>query len=394
MKQKRAPPPEGETEICPEDPGKNPDNSHTWAAKSSLSTKPTAASPAHQVCIPSASTSRPTIPKIPAYLPRWPRKDESMLSINGSPLANPYELGLEWPAEVPIREVHLLEFDPLLTSPGTLDKLEGILANLYELSLNGLQKVMPWKRMDLGGRCSDAPSICNRREPSFAMPRNTSGPQSPPSQAGRSRSNSQLHLHSNSNSRAGGSLRRTRGHMAARVAVPIREVHLLEFDPLLTSPGALTSSRGSQTAQRSKPRRICQNDHSKKSTLIPISDLHQPTVSSPSTPNEWRTSYHRLQTVATSASSGSITSVPVPAIFKYPTINTPVCHPYEQEHNASVRRCVTPTSAAASNAPTRRRVPPTSRHSKQRLRVPTRYPYKRRSEQYSCALTRHPYEQA
>ncbi|KAK7048303.1 Nbl1-Borealin-N domain-containing protein [Favolaschia claudopus] len=44
--------------------------------------------------VPSITTFNPMVPKTPGYpgtAPRLPRKDESMLSINGSPLANPYD---------------------------------------------------------------------------------------------------------------------------------------------------------------------------------------------------------------------------------------------------------------------------------------------------------------
>ncbi|PCH40246.1 hypothetical protein WOLCODRAFT_98569 [Wolfiporia cocos MD-104 SS10] len=34
-------------------------------------------------------------PSLPLSQPRWPRKDESMLSVNGSPLKNPFQLGLD-----------------------------------------------------------------------------------------------------------------------------------------------------------------------------------------------------------------------------------------------------------------------------------------------------------
>ncbi|KAF7422611.1 hypothetical protein PC9H_010767 [Pleurotus ostreatus] len=50
--------------------------------------------------VPSVPTFNPSLlSKGPAYpgLPaRLPRKDESMLSVNGSPLANPYEFGMGW----------------------------------------------------------------------------------------------------------------------------------------------------------------------------------------------------------------------------------------------------------------------------------------------------------
>ena len=54
--------------------------------------KPTQATrPASRV--PSTSTFNPVLPS-EANHPRWPRKNENMLSVNGSPLANPYQLDL------------------------------------------------------------------------------------------------------------------------------------------------------------------------------------------------------------------------------------------------------------------------------------------------------------
>ncbi|TCD70906.1 hypothetical protein EIP91_001215 [Steccherinum ochraceum] len=42
--------------------------------------------------VPSSSSFNPAISSLSH--PRWPRKDESMLSVNGSPLANPYQLNM------------------------------------------------------------------------------------------------------------------------------------------------------------------------------------------------------------------------------------------------------------------------------------------------------------
>ena len=125
-----------------------------------------------------------------------------MLSVNGSPLANPYELGLEWLAE-----------------DGAEEK-EG---------------AAPSARPTLRRTASN---IVIRRDPSFAAASsNTPG--------NLNRSQSQNHQpHSRSNSRPGGMAPPNSGHMAARVAVPTRDGHLLEFDPLLTSPGALDKLEG------------------------------------------------------------------------------------------------------------------------------------------------------
>ncbi|KAI0662052.1 hypothetical protein C8Q70DRAFT_910071 [Cubamyces menziesii] len=44
--------------------------------------------------VPSTSTFNPILPSESSH-PRWPRKNENMLSVNGSPLANPYQLDLK-----------------------------------------------------------------------------------------------------------------------------------------------------------------------------------------------------------------------------------------------------------------------------------------------------------
>ncbi|KAI0755131.1 hypothetical protein C8Q80DRAFT_1216870 [Daedaleopsis nitida] len=53
--------------------------------------KPSQARPGARV--PSATTFNPVLPSESNH-PRWPRKNEHMLSMNGSPLANPYQLDL------------------------------------------------------------------------------------------------------------------------------------------------------------------------------------------------------------------------------------------------------------------------------------------------------------
>ncbi|KAA1469824.1 hypothetical protein DENSPDRAFT_928420 [Dentipellis sp. KUC8613] len=173
---------------------------------------------------PSRSTFDPAIPKTPAYPPRWPRKDESMLSVNGSPLANPYELGLDWLAGSN-------------TPPG--DEKDG-----SEDDRSQAKNKRPLSRTNS--------SIVIRRDPSFASSASSSGSQhgglhsrsnsqsnlAPSAQGGHSRSNSQT---SRPPSQLGSA---SSGHIAARVAVQTKDGHTLEFDPLLTSPTALDKLEG------------------------------------------------------------------------------------------------------------------------------------------------------
>lgn len=128
--------------------------------------------------MPSSALFNPALPKTPAY-PRRPRANESLLSANGSPLTNPYETAYFTDADtdsplrpdpsgtgnahrkmgrqrsiavlrgaslsqptsqssqapalevvlsikVPTKDGNILEFDPLITSVGDLELLEGV----------------------------------------------------------------------------------------------------------------------------------------------------------------------------------------------------------------------------------------------------------------------------
>lgn len=129
---------------------------------------------------------------------------------------NPYELGIEW----------------LAREGGAADAGTGT----GEGNRGGDGE--PAGRMGLRRTASN---IVIRRDPSTAT---ATGASNHHHQAGRPRSNSQSQSqsHSRSDSRPVGSngiATSNSSHMAARVAVPTRDGHLLEFDPLLTSPGAL-----------------------------------------------------------------------------------------------------------------------------------------------------------
>ncbi|KAF7979657.1 hypothetical protein HWV62_41637 [Athelia sp. TMB] len=178
---------------------------------------------------PSIATFNPSLPKTPGFpkldasstaTVRVPRRNESMLSINGSPLANPYDLGLEWFAE---GDDDLLSADDV-AQEGTLQK----------------------KRS----------SIMVRRDPSFALP---------PRNGLHSRTTSQSSLFSTSSQTQPSSqlapaleaefttpraaprglhLTRAASTTMALVTIPTKDGHLLEFDPLQTSPGTLDALEG------------------------------------------------------------------------------------------------------------------------------------------------------
>ncbi|KAF7978494.1 hypothetical protein HWV62_45641 [Athelia sp. TMB] len=182
---------------------------------------------------PSIATFNPSLPKTPGFpkldasstaTVRVPRRNESMLSINGSPLANPYDLGLEWFAEG--GDDDLLSADDVVAQEGTLQK----------------------KRS----------SIMVRRDPSFALPpRNglhsrttsqsslfsTSSQTQPPSQPSQAPALEGQFATPRAAPR-GLHLARAASTTMALVTIPTKDGHLLEFDPLQTSPGTLDALEG------------------------------------------------------------------------------------------------------------------------------------------------------
>lgn len=180
--------------------------------------------PIHATRPPSSATFNPFLPKTPGFstnnmtrttiatTARIPRRHESMLSVNGSPLANPYELGLEWFAE-----------------GGDVDD--------SDLSMIGVED---------GGegdkeRRKRVKSIIVRRDPSFSLPSapiplpkpispsTTSHPSNPPP-ASRS------------------------GTLKALITLPTTDGHLLSFDPLRTSPGTLDALEGISDSAKKQAR--------------------------------------------------------------------------------------------------------------------------------------------
>ncbi|KAF8840590.1 hypothetical protein BDN67DRAFT_903254 [Paxillus ammoniavirescens] len=193
----------------------------------------------HRPHPPSSATFNPTMlpPKAPTYPTlRPPRRDESMLSVNGSPLANPYTLGLGWFAG---------EDD---------DEKEG--------NDTGRNEKGKERQGEAPKTLRRVDSIVIRRDPSVALPPSSkhSQPNGTTSRT-HSRANSQTQiLHSAAHSRTNS---RTQllasfdtatlptnptplplasvpsGSASALVSIPTKDGHLLEFDPLTTSPRAL-----------------------------------------------------------------------------------------------------------------------------------------------------------
>ncbi|TFY59287.1 hypothetical protein EVJ58_g5875 [Rhodofomes roseus] len=171
----------------------------------------------------------------PIHHPRWPRKDENMMSVNGSPLANPYQLGLN----------------------GYFKTVAGGDGN----SLG-----------DTDGSDTEPPRHVNgtqmlKKKSSIIIRSSTS---SHLSQGGHSRTNSQSSLaqsqasrstHSRNVSQTGtnGFVPNRTNHvpngddapepatllsLSALVSVPTKDGHVLEFDPLRTSPEEIDALEG------------------------------------------------------------------------------------------------------------------------------------------------------
>jgi len=174
---------------------------------------------------PSSATFNPSLPPTtPAYPnARLPRMNESLLSLNGSPLANPFEMGMSW-------------FQRM--GNGDADEKSSGRAN--------------------GKRANP---IFVRRDPSFAVG-STNG----------------FHPHTSSQSSQGTG--RSRGNSRSRskpppspppqpddiedpplrapgaafVAIPTKDGNLLEFDPLMTSPTSLNALEGISDSAKKQAR--------------------------------------------------------------------------------------------------------------------------------------------
>ncbi|KAH8108674.1 hypothetical protein DFH11DRAFT_1516417, partial [Phellopilus nigrolimitatus] len=156
--------------------------------------------------LPSSREFNPLLPKTPAY-PRAPRKNESMMSINGSPLAYPLSRGA---APHTINE----EDDEQARSRSTLKRAKSIIIR-QDLSAEGSH--------------SRAPS-------QSSQPTNHSRSQSP-LRGGHSSSGSSSSLPSSSDSAVF-------AQPSAFMRVPTKDGMILEFDPLLTTPDELESLEG------------------------------------------------------------------------------------------------------------------------------------------------------
>lgn len=219
---------------------------------------------------------------------RLPRKDENMLSVNGSPLANPYEFGLGWFKGVEMAQMEADAADADAETTGNEDE------DQHPQHRGGTNRTL--KRMKS--------SIIIRRDPSVAL---ASGMHSRTESQMSFYTASSSHQDSSSHSReisqssfepphphpgpgAGASLQAFRfpagqpnmnmneatpkpnkhhRTFSALVAIPTKDGHLLEFDPLQTSPGTLDALEGI-------------SDSAKKQAKVEMGRLIQATV------DKWR----------------------------------------------------------------------------------------------------------
>lgn len=149
--------------------------------------------------------------------PRWPRRDESMLSVNGSPLANPYQHGLGF---------------------------AGWLRGGQDVKEEGSSGTQPTTHP--GHKRTNSIIVRSVSNPTIPSLQNA------PSQQSHSRSNSQSlrfvptrdnrasPVESSSTPKPSTSF----PSLAAIVSVQTRDGHVLEFDPLQTSPGEIDALDG------------------------------------------------------------------------------------------------------------------------------------------------------
>ncbi|XP_006462722.1 hypothetical protein AGABI2DRAFT_207297 [Agaricus bisporus var. bisporus H97] len=211
--------------------------------------------------VPSSSSFNPSLPpKTPKFpgnklttgndhpTARLPRKDESMLSINGSPIVNPYQFGLGW-----FRSMELAEAENISSgSESSYSSRPGSQATNGRSSKSSIvirRDPSVVHHSGLNGHPSqDSIHTSSSSEfPSSSHPRNLA-PSIP-----QSASNSSLYptprfptthpLHK-APSREQQTPQPIVRALSALVAIPTKDGHMLEFDPLQASPGSIDALDG------------------------------------------------------------------------------------------------------------------------------------------------------
>ncbi|TFK40579.1 hypothetical protein BDQ12DRAFT_704175 [Crucibulum laeve] len=203
--------------------------------------------------VPSTSNFNPTLPpKTPAYpagrngdpstAMRLPRKDENMLSVNGSPLANPYEFGLGWFRGVEMGETDDSDIQEDFDQggvPRTLKRTKSSIIIRRDPSVamsSGLHSRTVSQTSFYTASSQTASSLHSRDNSQSHAPIVPQGQMHP-----AFRFPSQPQLPSDATPRP--PQKHTRS-FSAMVAIPTKDGHVIEFDPLQTSPGALDALEG------------------------------------------------------------------------------------------------------------------------------------------------------
>ncbi|OSX57311.1 hypothetical protein POSPLADRAFT_1157284 [Postia placenta MAD-698-R-SB12] len=195
---------------------------------------PHAAHASRPIRPPSSSIFNPSLPP----QPRWPRRDESMLSVNGSPLANPFQMGLK---------------GYLRTVAEDGDDFSDSDGSGSELPMLGSKSIRKKNSIIIHPSSSHpAPSLNGLH----------SRTNSQSSTLGLSHTSHATHSRSNSHTSTNGFMPTRNTHppngatapnttpknplltLSALVSVPTKDGHVLEFDPLRTSPEELDALDG------------------------------------------------------------------------------------------------------------------------------------------------------
>ncbi|KAF8631810.1 hypothetical protein AX17_005025 [Amanita inopinata Kibby_2008] len=232
--------------------------------------------------VPSSSTFNPALPpKTPSFphnsrgggppvaSMRLPRKDESMLSVNGSPLANPYQFGSGWFGGMEIGDnatdlaenvnantddmVGVNTADEKRTIKRTKSSI--IIKRGPSILTNGSSGLYMRPEPQLGQHNqpdveSEAASIAHSREHSQPIPPHSLRPPSYSSQFPQP-PHAQTFLDAYATPKSIPTHTRS---LSALVAIPTKDGHLLEFDPLQTSPGALEALEGISDSAKKQAR--------------------------------------------------------------------------------------------------------------------------------------------
>ncbi|KAJ7670279.1 hypothetical protein B0H17DRAFT_948911 [Mycena rosella] len=206
--------------------------------------------------VPSIVTFNPTLPKTPGYpggSMRLPRKDESMLSVNGSPIANPYDV---WQGDA--------EGGSGAGQAHTLKRTKSSITIQRDPSFNGGSPTSS----KIHSRTTSQSSLQSHPSSSFSgnsTMQPSSQPLAHPHMHGHTKSQTQFHQfkfpqpqYSSSQptepTPATPAARRPLAHTRSQSTLPItlstRDGYVLAFDALQTSPGELDALDISDSAKK------------------------------------------------------------------------------------------------------------------------------------------------